>query len=90
MHIFYRFPVAVLLSAAMLTAQLGALASAVSAADQPAQELISEDALRFRTGTLGVLSQSAFDLAELSHNARFEDCLMLDCIDVSHHQGEID
>lgn len=90
MHTFYRFPAAVLLSAAMLTAQLGALAPAVSAADQPAQELISEDALRFRTGTLGVLSQSALDLAELSHNARFEDCLMLDCIDVSHHQGEID
>ncbi len=90
MHTLQKIPAAILLSAAMLCTQLGAMAPAVSANDSPAQELINEDAQRFRRGTLGVFSQSAPDLAELSHDVRFEDCLMLDCIDVSRHQGEID
>lgn len=90
MHTLSRHVAAVLFSAAFLLQQTGALAPAVSANSAPAQALITEDAQRFRSGSTTPVSYSSASWDELVHNPRFDDCLMLDCIDVSYHQAEID
>ena len=95
MDTFHPKKTAAFLSAAVLALQALAFTPAVSAQDGTddtlcTNSMLREDPERFRFSYAGAFAQTSPDVDSVIHDSRFDDCIRLDVIDVSHHQGDID
>ena len=93
MGTFKRNKATALLSAALLAVQaltFTPLVSAQTPDDELAELMMREDPERFRYAYITAMAQSSPDVDSVVHDSRFDDCIRLDVIDVSHHQGDID
>jgi len=95
MDTFHIKKTAAFLSAAVFALQALAFTPAVFAQETMpdtacTDAMLREDPERFRFSYAGPFAQTSPDVDTLIHDSRFDDCIRLDVIDVSHHQDNID